>query len=346
MVGGAILFFGISQGSAYDEKLEKYEDLKRQYADLEKAEPYPTASNLSDREDSIADYEKTIDEVRELVIGFRPEKLERMTPEQFRDLRVKMEADLRQQFDAAKTELPEGCAFGFEDYTGASGSVKAGATAKLNYQLGALKWLFSRLAEEQPVSVDNIRRVALPEEKGQVAAVEEPRGRRGRSSGRSGQAGAADAVAGRAYELMPVELSFTASEASVRDFLMSMVNSKEYFYSIRGVRIRNEKQSPPNQSDASFPVNEAPVEEDMAEFGSFIDAGDDELGDAGEELEGGVVEEQPKAPAKPAIPAGELILKQVLGNENLRVHLCFDVVLIEKKSEEDPQKPGKRNAAR
>ena len=108
VIGGAILFFGVSQGSAYNKKLEDFEELKGRYVKLEEGKPYPTSGNLSDREDGIADYEAAIKDVRNLVTGYRPEKLERMTPEQFKDVRVKMEAELQQAFKDAGTTLPEG----------------------------------------------------------------------------------------------------------------------------------------------------------------------------------------------------------------------------------------------
>ena len=75
---------------------------------------------------------------------------------------------------------------------------------------------------------------------------------------------------------MPVELAFTASEASMRNFLKEMANSKEYLYAIRSLRIRNEKQNAPSPKDAAFqdkkPNNDdagffAPEENDV--FGGF-----------------------------------------------------------------------------
>jgi hypothetical protein len=339
VVGGAILFFSISQGSAYEKKLNEYKDLQGQYAQLEKAKPYPVESNLTAREDGIADYNQSIKEVRDLVAGYRPEKLEKMTPEQFKDVQVKMKADLYQIFEDAGTELPEDCLFGFEKYNIAS--VRAGATAKLNYELGAIQWLLTKLAETKPESISNIRRKELPEETGQVAQPETAprRGARKGRSGRGARGGQGNQVAaGRAYELMPVELTFTASESSVRDFLVEMVNSKAYYYAIRGVRVRNEKQIAPSHKDANFPADIAPAP--SGGFGAFDDLidGGGEGSDAAfaeEPADGAVTdapEEEVKGPVAPVIPAGELVLKQILGSEKLQVHLSFDIVLIEKKA--------------
>ncbi|GEM_PF-811389 len=331
----AILYVGLSQGGAYDEKLEHYQDLKGQYATLEKSKPYPSSENLSDREEGIEEYENTIKDVRTLVLGYRPEKLEKMTPEQFKDIQVKMDTDLRKLFTNAGTKLPDDCLFGFEKYS--ASAVKAGATAKLHYELGAIQWMLAKLAEVQPDAIANIRRVELPEESGKVAVVEpEPRTRKGRAKGPV-RGNNNQKAAGRAYELMPMEISFTASEASVRKFLLALVNSKEYFYAIRGVRVLNESQAAPNQRDASFPVENVVEGNDL--FSGLDGENDQGEGLFGEdESEGGAEAVAVKEPEKAAVPAGELILKQVLGKEKLNVFLCLDIVLIEKKADGPLQK--------
>ncbi len=332
----AVLYVGLSQGGAYDEKLEQYQDLKGQYATLEKSKPYPSAENQSDREEGIEEYASTISDVRKLVLGYRPEKLEKMTPEQFKDIQVKMDTDLHELFTKAGTELPDDCLFGFEEYS--ASAVKAGATAKLYYELGAIQWMLTKLADVKPDAISNIRRVELPEESGKVVVAEPQPRRKGRA--RSAARGNDNQkAAGRAYELMPMEISFTASESAVREFVVALVNSKKYFYSIRGVRILSEKQSAPNQRDASFPIEKAAGGNDLfSGLDGFVDEADAEEDILGEG-EAEVGEDSPvlEAPAEPAAQPGELTLKQVLGNEKLHVHLCLDIVLIEKKTGSQPK---------
>jgi hypothetical protein len=349
VLGGAILFFGVSQRGNYNKKLEKFEELKGQYASLEKLKPYPSAKNLRKREHGIDDYETTISEVRDLVESFSPEKLESLSPEQFKDIRVKLVDDLSQKCSDSKTKYPDDCLFGFERY--ATSSVKAKATPKLGYELKAIHWLISKLAESKADAILNIRRAELPEEHGAVSDVRAMPRRGGRSQGRKRVA----SQEGRdVYELMPMELTFTANEDSVRQFLMEMVNSKEYYYAIRGLRIRNEKQIAPNQKDANFPVESTAGSDDS--FGSLEGLlndsalGDEEMKDESEEdskkadaTEEEAVKEE-ESPSTSAIPDGELILKQVLGGEKLNVHIRFDIVLIERKSEDS--KPSASNRTR
>ena len=154
-----------------------------------------------------------------------------------------MQGDLRKAFNRIGTSLPEGCGFGFEKYA----KIQAApyATSKLNYQLGAIQWLLEKLAENEPKAIINIRRELLDVEKGPPPAPSTKKNaRRGNQAANPGDE--------KIFEVMPVELAFTASEASMRNFLKEMANSKEYLYAIRSLRIRNEKQNAPSPKDAAF----------------------------------------------------------------------------------------------
>ena len=136
---------------------------------------------------------------------------------------------------------------------------------------------------------------------------------------------------------MPVELAFTTSEASLRDFLKAMVNSEKYFFSIRAVRLRNERQTPPSVKDADFPDGGggggvgAATPAGADPFGDFVIPGDDAPeGDGGDDVE---------APAAAPVADGGRILKQVLGSEKLHVYISFDILLIKGKKSDAPASP-------
>lgn len=338
VVGGAILFYGSSQGSAYDQKMLEYEDLKSKHTSLEKAKPYPDAGNLKKRQDGIKQYTDVIDGVRNALIRYQPGKLDSLTPEQFSDAQVKMEKELRAVFEAAGTTLPNDCNFGFEKY--ANVQAKAGATAQLNYQLGAMQWLLGKLAEVKPQELANIKRAELPVEVDRVAPAPPRRGGRAGGKGRA-QTSKQAVVSGKPYQLMPVELAFTTSEASLRDFLKALVNSEKYFFSIRAVRLRNERQTPPTIKDANFPDGGGgggggaakPVGADP--FGGIVFPEDD----APEGDEGGDGEAPEPAPAPAPVADGGRILKQVLGSEKLHVYISFDILLIKGRKADAPASP-------
>ena len=345
VIGGAILFFGLSQGSSYNDKLEKYEELKSQYSNLEKSTPYPSSENLKHRGLNVGDYETEIKEVRSLVLGYRPEKLEVVSPEQFKDLQVKMTSELNRKFKEAHAGLPENCLFGFEKY--ATTSVRAGATPQLVYELKAVQLLMETLAELKPEKIVNTTRDELPEEKGLGNVADS--GKPARGSRRSNRS--KDKPVKKAYELMPVELTFTARENVVREFLIKMVNSEEYFYAIRAIRVRNEKQIAPNLKDADFPVEVKPMADDG--FGSLEGLLDDASGSDENENsfkeDGGTLEksdsENTVATPNLEIADGELVLKEVLGGEKLHACIRFDIVLIGKDANKPPR-PGKDHAKR
>jgi len=302
------------QENKFVAKLESYEELKGQYANLEKAAPYPSQENLDSRERGIKQYEKSIQEVSAKLNTYGPDSMKKLSPEQFNDARVKVSNDLRKAF--GKTSLPDETEFGFEKY--ASASAKSATTPKLAYQLGATEWLLTKLAAVQPSAVHNINRVPLDVETGaSEAEADNKKPKRGR--------GKDVAMDVKPYETMPMELSFTADEASVRTFLKEMVSSEKYFYAIRALRIRNEQQSAPSEKDANFP------QPGSAGGGSAVDdpfAGFNPLGSS-IEGEGDAAVEAADAP-EPAKPS-ERILKQVLGDEELDVHIVFDILLFKTK---------------
>ncbi|MCP5535356.1 MAG: hypothetical protein H7A51_03875 [Akkermansiaceae bacterium] len=322
VLGGAILYFGNSQGNAYDDEMLNFEDLKNQHSQLVKAKPYPDAQNLKARQDGIKEYEGVIADVRKILVGYQPGKLADLSPQQFSDAQVKMQAELRAAFGAAETELPEKCGFGFEKYDKRQAS--ASATARLNFQLGAMQWLLGKLAETKPQALLTIRREDLDVEKGVVAPPQPARGGRGGRNRNQAQA----PVDNQPFVLMPIELAFTTSEASLRDFLKEMANSKQYYYAIRAIRIRNEKQNPPTIKDANFPAGGG------SGGGGGLATPDDPFGgialpDDGEDAG---TEGEEKAPEPVPVPKpaanGERILKQVLGSEKLNVYISLDILLI------------------
>lgn len=317
VLAGAIFYFGNSQGSQYEEKLSEYEDLKSKHNQLLKAKPFPDQNNLETKKANVASYETAIDDVKNTFIGFSVGELPNISPEEFSNQRVQMEKRLRDAFNQAGTTLPQQTGFGFDKYI--AGSVKPDAAKILRFQMGALDWLLMELAKSKPAELNNIRRAELSIETGQVSPPAQARNRNRKSNRKR-----AEAELEKAYTLMPVELAFIATESSIRDFLKSMVNSKNYFYSIRALRIRNEKQIPPNEKDAGFLAGETapaagPVGGDPFPGIAFPDE-DEEEGD------------QPQP--QPTVPAGERILEQVLGDEKLHVFMRFDIVFIKKPNNE------------
>lgn len=323
VMGGIILYIGNSQSNEYEEKIAEYQRLADEFRNLQKSKPFPSKNNLQVREEGIAMYEGVINDVGNTFRAFQVGKTEELSPSQFGKLRVKMDKELRELYNKAGIALPEDTAFGFEKYK--SSLPKPQATKMLKYELDAAQWLLTQLAAAKPAELKSILRHPLDVEAGKaVTAVKSRRG---------GARKGVPAQSSKAYKLMPMELAFTGSESSVREFLQSMVNSKEYFFSIRALRIRNEKQTPPSVKDANFPTNR----------GSAVLAGDDNEEDpfAGISLPGSDGDEVEIDPNVRAVPdpapqlkttKGDRILMQILGDEKIHVFIRFDVVYIQEKA--------------
>jgi len=337
LFGGGIFYFGYAEGSVFDEKMGEHGTLKTTYTKLVSAKPYPDSQNLQARKDNVKEYEEVIAGLRQALDAYRPGKPSQLTPGEFSDIQLEMKGKLRQAFEKAGTSLPDNCGFGFEKY--ATIQAKPNAVADLNYQLGAIEWLLGKLAETRPHALINIRRVQLAVEKGVVAPPPPPSNKRGsRNQPKQGEG-----QVEKLFEAMPMELAFTARESSVRDFLKEMANSQQYFYAIRTIRIRNEKQTAPTVKDANFQTgrdadlneNFAPADEGNP-FPGFALPGDDgeALGEAADIA----------APAPEPVTSGDHILKQVLGNEKLNIHICFDILFIKgdakAESENSASSPG------
>ena len=322
MFAGAIFYHGYSEGDEFASNMEEYGQLRSKYHTLVNAKPYPNQANLTAREKNVLEYEAVIKEVRDAFFEYKPDKLPKLTPGEFSDARIKMQSELRKAFSKAGTSLPDKCAFGFEKYT--SKQAAPYATKKLNYQLGAIQWLLEKLAESEPRALLNVKREILRIEKEAPPVPSKKKNTRGR---------AASAEQQQILETMPVELTFIASESSMRDFLRAMANSKEYLYATRALRIRNENQNAPGPKDAVFQVSRenaggidsTPFEENDV-FGQFAIPGEvfEEEGTSADTEEGDNQLEPQKAPEL----NDEHILKQVMGDENLIVHIKFDILFM------------------
>lgn len=311
VVSGGILFFGFSQSGEYEEKLGVYEELKGDLLKVSKFKPYPDAEGLAVREKGIAEYEKTINSVSSAFQDYMPGEMKSLTPEEFSDARVSMEKKLKSTFAEAGIKVPPRCNFGFEKYAKVQADAKA--TSKLNFQLKAVESLLAGLVESKPDTLLNLKRSMLPIEEASVGASN--RGARPSRSARNSRANRSNRARKdeSSYQRLPMELAFTGSEASVCKFLRDMIASEDYFYNINLLRIKNEKQKAPSQSDIGFQDDSTVGDVSGGNFSEFFD--DNEEGDGAE-----VALSNKKSGAE--------IAKQILGNELLHVHLVFDVILI------------------
>lgn len=322
---GGIFYHGYSEKGEYEENMMQFTELKSRHQSLITAKPYPDAENLEARVQVIEQYEDAIEVVRGAFLEYLPDDQPAPTPGEFSDAKIKMQRELRSRFDKQGTSIPGKCEFGFERY--AKKQPAEYATSMLSYQLGAIQWLLEKLADTQPKALVNIHRELLDAEKGPPPVLSEKEKRRRKMLGPSPE----DL---KIFVEMPVELTFQASESSMRDFLHAMANSKKYLYAIRALRIRSEKQNAPGPKDANFEsvqaelnlgAGGAPLQADP--FGDgFVFPGDEDA-----ELVEDISSEPQLERSVNSSDNDEHIIKQVLGDENVNVHISFDILLLKGK---------------
>jgi hypothetical protein len=315
-IGG--LYFWASKGaSRYDEAKDKFATVSADIARMTKMSPSPTAENLAGKSKALTEYKSSATELAAKLNAFRPEALTSTDPQTFTDTLVKVAGESKKAYEdiGLKAEgensgIPKTFYLGFEAYTDTQ--AKGEATGLLAYELGAISELHASLAAAKPHRLLNFHRETLAEESGK-AYVPTP---------------------GLPYRVMPIEVAFSGSEKSLREFVNSLQTSKKHFYLVRSMRILNEKQSAPKASDVQFGKASAASGAGAAPAGGIFDTAFVLPGE--EPAKKAPAPETPPASAPGATPAPApapksndtgKILEQVLGSENIEVFLRIDILL-------------------
>lgn len=314
---GGLYFFASKGGSRFDTAKEEFDAVDSEIKSMEGLPVYPTQDNLEKKEAELKAYSANAAELAQKLQALRPAKLDNTDPQAFTDLLVKTaDATIKAYQDAGLSSegdngsLPKSFYLGFEDYT--SKPAQQGATGIMTYQLGAIAELNAALAAAKPSALLNFRREVLPEEKNEAYKP----------------------TPGVPYRTLPIEIAFAGPESTLRNFINGIQSSKQHYYIIRSMRLRNEKQDGPKASDAQF---EAPAKEGdaAAPGGGIFDSG------AAFVLPGEAAPAAPAeaaaAPAEAAAPEkkeeapadGSRILQQVLGQENVKAFFRIDIVLFD-----------------
>jgi hypothetical protein len=309
---GGLYYFAGKGSTRFDTAKEQYDALGAEITQMENLPLFPTSQNKKNKEDAVAAYEKDALALAKKLQALRPQAMPVSDPQKFTNDLVKTAADTLAAYgeaglkvDGAKGTIPQAFYLGFENYKNTPAQQEA--TSILTYQLGAISELHAHLAAAKPAELLNFLRVELPEEKG----------------------GTYTAVAGQPFRTLPVEIFFAGPESSLRAFLNALQTSKSHYYLIRTLRIRNEKLTGPKASDVRF-ESETAKPAGGTEGGSIFDSFDNlPTPDAAPAPEGAAPAPEGAAPAPAPSKDDSIILKQVLGNENINVFLRIDILLFD-----------------
>ena len=295
IVGAGLLYWIGSNGQAkYEEASATFEATKQELSSLEMVNPYPTTENRDAKKKAI---KTTKDQLQKLQEAYKPyvvESYKNLSPEEFANRLKTVNQELKEVLEAKKLRVPSGFYCGFESYQSQMANGKA--TGVLDYELESIRQLIVGLANSGATELVNLHRVRLDEED---------------------QGKPFEAKSGQVAQVLPVEITFTGHESSLRDFLSSLHGMKDRFVVARVVKVLNSHPDTPRVTDVQFEKAAAAVEAEHADSGFVLP------GEAA----------KPKAPEAKAASAesekvvpGERKLLQVLGKEEVQVFVRLEIM--------------------
>lgn len=290
LVGSLLLVLAGSKAAArYQLARDDFEASKEIASGYENLALYPRLENCDGKGKALEDYRQSTEAIQAAFASFRPKELKTVSPQVFTNQLKAVNSEIVKACQDADIKIPEPFFCGFENYKTSLALGKA--TGILTYQLEGIQNLMLTLARSGVTELQNFHRPLLPEEEGRDYQIQ-----------------SADVA-----RPLPVEITFTGPEKSVRAFLSDILRQEHHYAVIRSMAVSNSKQDPPRAGDAKF--DKAPVKPDAA-------------GGAGDFVLPGDKPEAPKpegALPPPAVDTSR-ILMQVLGDEELRVFLRLDLM--------------------
>lgn len=325
VASGALAYLGMSANSDADVARKKEQIAVKKIDALQAAKPYPNEENEQMLADGLAIFATDTKRFQDNMLTFRPEKMRKLSANEFNGEVSRYIRKLTSYYRSKEIELPskkgKKAYFGMELY--ASNMALEAHISYLEYNRQALDWLFTTLANSGIEKINNIYRDPVAENLGD--ASKPAASLRGRRSNK--KKNVRPAALTSVYDGLPIEITFTGTEASLQKFMTKVAAGDEYFFAIKFLKIRNEEQEPVTLSKATFaataapaPVAAAPVE-GAVPVPAPADGAGFALGtgfDFGEEA-------FPKAVDKE-------IIKQVIGDEMITVFMQLELVLFKEAS--------------
>lgn len=314
VVSGALVFLGKGAGSDADLARQREKAAVSKINAMQAAKPYPSKENEEMLEEGLVMYAEDASKFQEALLKFRPEEMEKLSPNRFSSEVSKHHNMLKAYYRSKKVEVPDkgNVFFGMEEY--ATKMAPESATSYLDYQRKGLQWLFMKLADSGIDSLKNVYRAPVAESLGNPSPIK-PAPRRGSRANKNNVPQVITSV----HEGLPIEITFTATEESLQKFLTEITASEEYFFAVKLLKIRNEEQDQVVISKATFapPVVKPEVpEEGEAPSPAPAEGGGFDLG-AGFDIGG----------EEFAVEEDKEIIKQVIGDEKITVFMQLELVL-------------------
>jgi hypothetical protein len=298
---------GFKGSSSYKSAKENFDMAVDDASVYERQPLYPRSENRDGKSKALEDYRQAAADLQTAFEPFRPKEIINISPQAFTDHLKKANDEVVAAFSEAGLKLPDDFFCGFERYR--TSLANSEATGILDYQLDAIRHIMLTMAESGASELKNLYRQPLPEEEGG-----------------SWQPNEKELQIARA---LPMEISFTASEKSLRQIVSAITKPDPYFTVIRSMRIANTKQVPPMASDAKFDTVQADENDADAPQEGFTGGFDAAFAES-PDGDAAAAEDDDAADAPQPSPAADSdtsrILAQVLGNEEIQVHIRLDLM--------------------
>ena len=256
ILGGCIaggVGFLFSARSDWNRAATRFQQATGELNRLERLAPYPSGENLRKMKAHADDYSTALarlkDELKTCGLPVAP-----MAPNEFQShLRLAMNA-VAGKARSHRVKLPDKFYLGFDEF--ASSLPSEAAAPQLGQELAQIEWLLDTLFEAGVDALTSFRRMPWPNGQGNaLAAASSPNGK---------PAPIAQAPPGP-LERKVVEASFISAPAAARKVLNQIAGTKQHFFIVRLLRVRNEKDKGPSReaaaeaSSAAFDTSPSPV---------------------------------------------------------------------------------------
>ena len=235
-------FFLFHAKSASSEALTEFNTAAAERSRLERMDPYPNASNVTQMTKHLQNYTQSLDKLKaDLKTRMLPAPP--LAPNEFQSrLRQSMTA-VADKARANRVKLPDNFALGFDEFTSALPSTAAAPL--LGQELAQIEVLLNMIIEARVDGVAALVRAPLPEERG-PAATPTP------AAGRKPAPSATPAGGPKMLERGIVDITFDSAPSAARKILNQLASSNQQFYITRTVHIKNEKdKGPPREAPAA-----------------------------------------------------------------------------------------------
>ena len=229
VAASGLTYLLISSQANFEEVTNSYKAQSQELIRLQSLAPFPDEANLKKMIEQKDQYVASLAQLQTQMAALQF-PLEPMRPEAYQDLLKKTVDNAVQK--AGPGVLPSRFYLGFDNYQ--TSPPKGEAAAQLARELKAIELVVNILLDSKVQSITEIRRVPLPEE------------------GLETRPSAANKKAvdnNKALVKTPFEITFVAEQGRMRSALDEIASSKQQFFIIRSILIKNEKEKgPPRES--------------------------------------------------------------------------------------------------